>query len=425
MLEAIRALGVPGAAGARIGDGLRFRRLLRLRHAAGGRRLRARVRRRAGVRRRASSRRCRRIDRLLRDQPRAPGHQRLGDLRRDRRAARVRDALLDDFPFSAFVSKTITLAPRAGNPPPRLWETAAGMINSIGLPNKGLAGYLEHDLPQLAELPVPLITNVMGSTGEELAELVGGLRRPRGDRGPRAERLVPQRRDRARHRGGPGRARARRGAGAARDRQAACHKADAEHGRRRRLRPGRGGRRRRRRLADQHAARAGARRPRRAVAGRPDGRTEWPGDPQRGARAGRGRRRDVSASRSWVWEACRPGRTRSICSAPARRWSRVGTESFRDPAAGTQNRPRTARKGRKLRESVRLNAGGALVVLKNARKRRGKHSTTLKKHEAQVEAQVNFGRFGLAPPSRACIFSRRAAGHEYAPQARRRRRSAR
>jgi dihydroorotate dehydrogenase (NAD+) catalytic subunit len=82
------------------------------------------------------------------------------------------DALLDDFPFSAFVSKTITLAPRAGNPPPRLWETAAGMINSIGLPNKGLAGYLEHDLPQLAELPVPLITNVMGATGEELAELV-------------------------------------------------------------------------------------------------------------------------------------------------------------------------------------------------------------------------------------------------------------
>ena len=81
------------------------------------------------------------------------------------------DALLEEFPFSAFVSKTITLKPRAGNPPPRLWETAAGMINSIGLPNKGLAGYLEHDLPQLAELPVPLITNVMGSTGDELAEL--------------------------------------------------------------------------------------------------------------------------------------------------------------------------------------------------------------------------------------------------------------
>jgi dihydroorotate dehydrogenase (NAD+) catalytic subunit len=81
------------------------------------------------------------------------------------------DALLESFPFSAFVSKTITLAPRAGNPPPRLWETAGGMINSIGLPNKGLQGYLAEDLPQLAQLPVPLITNVMGSTGEELAEL--------------------------------------------------------------------------------------------------------------------------------------------------------------------------------------------------------------------------------------------------------------
>ena len=82
------------------------------------------------------------------------------------------DALLARFPFSAFVSKTITLEPRAGNPPPRLWEAPAGMVNSIGLPNRGLAGYLEHDLPQLAELPVPLVTNVMGSTAAELCALV-------------------------------------------------------------------------------------------------------------------------------------------------------------------------------------------------------------------------------------------------------------
>jgi dihydroorotate dehydrogenase (NAD+) catalytic subunit len=85
------------------------------------------------------------------------------------------DALLQSFPFSAFVSKTITLAPRAGNPPPRLWETPAGMINSIGLPNRGLAGYLEHDLPQLAALPVPLITNVMGSTEADVAQLVEAI----------------------------------------------------------------------------------------------------------------------------------------------------------------------------------------------------------------------------------------------------------
>jgi dihydroorotate dehydrogenase (NAD+) catalytic subunit len=80
-------------------------------------------------------------------------------------------ALLRDFPFAAFVSKTITLAPRAGNPPPRLWESAGGLINSIGLPNKGLDGYLAEDLPQLAELPVPLITNVMGSSAEEFSAL--------------------------------------------------------------------------------------------------------------------------------------------------------------------------------------------------------------------------------------------------------------
>ena len=52
------------------------------------------------------------------------------------------DALLERFPFAAFVSKTVTLAPRQGNPPPRLWEQPGGLINSIGLPNKGLEGYL-------------------------------------------------------------------------------------------------------------------------------------------------------------------------------------------------------------------------------------------------------------------------------------------
>jgi dihydroorotate dehydrogenase (NAD+) catalytic subunit len=81
-------------------------------------------------------------------------------------------ALVEHFPFSAFVSKTITLAARQGNPPPRLWEQPAGLINSIGLPNKGLEGYLAHDLPELAGLPVPLIVNVMGFSRDEVAELV-------------------------------------------------------------------------------------------------------------------------------------------------------------------------------------------------------------------------------------------------------------
>ncbi len=93
-------------------------------------------------------------------------------------ARRAFGAALDEsFPFAAYVSKTITLEPRAGNPPPRLWETPAGLINSIGLPNKGLEGYLAEDLPELAGLlaklgSVPLITNVMGASAAQLAELV-------------------------------------------------------------------------------------------------------------------------------------------------------------------------------------------------------------------------------------------------------------
>jgi dihydroorotate dehydrogenase (NAD+) catalytic subunit len=82
------------------------------------------------------------------------------------------DALLAEFPFSAFVSKTITPQPRAGNAPRRIWETPGGMLNSIGLPNKGLDGFLAEDLPQLAELPVPLIVSIMATTREDFARCV-------------------------------------------------------------------------------------------------------------------------------------------------------------------------------------------------------------------------------------------------------------
>jgi dihydroorotate dehydrogenase (NAD+) catalytic subunit len=89
------------------------------------------------------------------------------------------DALLDDFPFAAFVSKTITPEPRAGNAPRRIWETPTGMLNSIGLPNKGLDGFLAEDLPRLAELPVPLIVSVMATTREDFARCIERLDRRR------------------------------------------------------------------------------------------------------------------------------------------------------------------------------------------------------------------------------------------------------
>lgn len=85
------------------------------------------------------------------------------------------DELERNFPFSAYVSKTITLQPRAGNPPPRIWELGNGMINSIGLPNKGLARFAAEDLPAYATLPAPLIVSVMGFSAEELTELLGVL----------------------------------------------------------------------------------------------------------------------------------------------------------------------------------------------------------------------------------------------------------
>jgi dihydroorotate dehydrogenase (NAD+) catalytic subunit len=139
----LRGRAGAGAARARVGDGVRVRRLLRLRRAD--------------------------FCGIELEHPILNGSGTFDAIAAQRVFG---DALLERFPFAAFVSKTVTVEPRQGNPPPRLWELPAGMINSIGLPNKGLAGYLEHDLPELARLPVPLIVNVMGFTRLEVARLV-------------------------------------------------------------------------------------------------------------------------------------------------------------------------------------------------------------------------------------------------------------
>jgi dihydroorotate dehydrogenase (NAD+) catalytic subunit len=73
---------------------------------------------------------------------------------------------------SAFVTKTVTLRPRAGNPPQRIGETPAGMVNSIGLANPGLDRFCEQDLPRLAELGVPVIVSIGGWSREEYATAV-------------------------------------------------------------------------------------------------------------------------------------------------------------------------------------------------------------------------------------------------------------
>jgi dihydroorotate dehydrogenase (NAD+) catalytic subunit len=77
--------------------------------------------------------------------------------------------------LGAIVVKGISLEPRAGNPPPRLVETAAGMINAIGLENVGVERFLTVKLPFLRDLGVAVIVNILGHTIEEYAELAARL----------------------------------------------------------------------------------------------------------------------------------------------------------------------------------------------------------------------------------------------------------
>ena len=77
--------------------------------------------------------------------------------------------------LGAVVVKGISLKPRAGNPPPRIVETAAGMINAIGLENVGAEEFLSQKLPFLRDLGVPVIVNIFGNTVEEYGELAARL----------------------------------------------------------------------------------------------------------------------------------------------------------------------------------------------------------------------------------------------------------
>jgi dihydroorotate dehydrogenase (NAD+) catalytic subunit len=77
--------------------------------------------------------------------------------------------------LDAFVTKTVTPRPRAGNPPVRIAETESGMLNSIGLPNPGIDGFLAATLPRLRGLGVPLWISVGASSARGYADLCGRL----------------------------------------------------------------------------------------------------------------------------------------------------------------------------------------------------------------------------------------------------------
>lgn len=77
--------------------------------------------------------------------------------------------------LGAILPKTITPKPRAGNPPARTVETPAGMLNSIGLDNDGVEAFVEHHLPYLAGLGVPIVVSVAGHDLGEFVALAGRL----------------------------------------------------------------------------------------------------------------------------------------------------------------------------------------------------------------------------------------------------------
>jgi dihydroorotate dehydrogenase (NAD+) catalytic subunit len=77
--------------------------------------------------------------------------------------------------LDAFVTKTVTPLPREGNAPPRIAETAYGMLNAIGLANPGRERFLAEHLPRLGELGIPLWVSVGGFCAEDYAETCSRL----------------------------------------------------------------------------------------------------------------------------------------------------------------------------------------------------------------------------------------------------------
>ncbi len=77
--------------------------------------------------------------------------------------------------IGGIVTKTVTLRARAGNPPPRVYETASGMLNSIGIENPGLSGFLETKVPILRELKCAVVVSVEGEDVDEFCQLVRGV----------------------------------------------------------------------------------------------------------------------------------------------------------------------------------------------------------------------------------------------------------
>ncbi|NOX38249.1 MAG: dihydroorotate dehydrogenase [Calditrichaeota bacterium] len=77
--------------------------------------------------------------------------------------------------LGAVITKSLTLDPRPGTPPPRIVETTGGMLNAIGLANVGLQRFIQEKLPRYRDYPTRVIVNVAGSHPEEYLAIVEAL----------------------------------------------------------------------------------------------------------------------------------------------------------------------------------------------------------------------------------------------------------
>ena len=86
------------------------------------------------------------------------------------------DSIIDLNQLGAIVVKGISLKPMPGNPPPRIVETSAGMLNAIGLANIGIERFLTDKLPRLKTLKTKIIVNIYGHSIDEYGELASALK---------------------------------------------------------------------------------------------------------------------------------------------------------------------------------------------------------------------------------------------------------
>ncbi len=89
-------------------------------------------------------------------------------------------SLVDLNALGGFVVKGLSREPIEGNPPPRLVETASGMLNSVGLQNVGVRAFISEKLPQLAKLDTAVFANVFGYQPEDYIEVLQALENAEG-----------------------------------------------------------------------------------------------------------------------------------------------------------------------------------------------------------------------------------------------------